>query len=278
MRSPLTKRGQAPPSSVCVDRRHGFYPLGVIAARLFEQGALSNDALVELGYSARRVSPESSEWLIERIARFDPGEAFAIAERHYGRLPSAPGAKQILLRGGDKGLDHLLRRYASGVGHSERWLLARAFRRHAPRAALVARLGDWARGNSVDLRIAAAELLGWLNGSEADALREQLFLDVVPDVSDAALRAIARADDETHARRLLAELRGADHLARWSILYALIALADPYLLEADPDGLALGDTIDELDEIFAIEAEKAMKARKEALEKQAERRDREDRD
>lgn len=65
-----------------------------------------------------------------------------------------------------------------------------------------------------------------------------------------------------------------DHLGRWSRLQAVVDLADPYLLESDPDGLALGPAADAFGEAFAIGAECVIKKRKDALEKEADRRDR----
>lgn len=257
-----------------LDVRHGIYPLGVIAIRLHDNGALTNEELVELAYTAHRVSAETSAYLIERIAAFDRAEACAIAEGHFARTPSAPTARQILTFGGPDGLEHLLRFYVDDERQRVRWIIARAVRRHGDRRLVVERLDLFARSNSIDVRIAAAELLGWIPGPEAQAIVARLGADPVPEVADAALEAEARRVEESNARALTAELTSADHLGRWSILYALIAIADPYLLENDPDGLAIGAVIDPFGEAFAIGAERAIKSRKDELEKDADRYDR----
>lgn len=261
-----------------IDRSHGIYPLGLIAARLHRAGVMTNEELVELGYTARRMSSETSAYLIERIATFDREEARAIAEHHFARSPSGSAARQLLLLGGDNAVAHLLERYFTERSHRVRWMIARALRRHADRQTLLERLARLARGNSVDLRVAAAELLGWLAVSQSRELLETLAGDPVPEVADAALAAIGCHQSERHARRLIAELPDADHLGRWARLYAILELADPYLLEADPDGLALGEVTDGFGEAFAIGAECAIKARKDKLEKEADRLGRADRD
>lgn len=261
-----------------IDQSHGVYPLGLIAARLHRAGAMTNEELVELGYIARRMSSETSAYLIERIATFDREEARAIAEHHFARSPSGSAARQLLLLGGDNAVADLLERYLTERSHRVRWMIARALRRHADRQTLLERLARLARGNSVDLRVAAAELLGWLAVSQSRELLETLAGDPVPEVADAALAAIGCHQSERHARRLIAELPDADHLGRWARLYAIIELADPYLLEADHDGLALGEVTDGFGEAFAIGAECAIKARKDKLEKEADRLDRADRD
>ncbi|MGB3794957.1 MAG: hypothetical protein WA957_01480 [Alteraurantiacibacter sp.] len=261
-----------------VDRRHGVYPIGLIAARLHERGAMSNEEIVELSYTARRLSSESSAYLIERVAQFDAGEARGIAERHFAQSPSGSSARHLLRLGGNAAIDHLLQSYICEERHRIRWIIARAVRRHADRNRLSERLAVWTRGNSVDLRIAAAELLGWLPGGRASEMLGRLACDPVPEVADAALLASEKLQSEAYARYLIGELPDADHLGRWSRLYAIIDLVDPYLLENDPDGLELGSVIDPLGEAFAIATECAVKKRKEGLEKQADRLDREARD
>ena len=261
-----------------IDRSHGIYPLGLIAVRLHRAGSMSNEELVEFGYTARRMSSETSAYLIERIATFDREEARAIAEHHFARSPSGSAARQLLLLGGDNAVAHLLERYFTEPSNRVRWMIARALRRHADRQKLLERLATLAREYSVDLRVAAAELLGWLTVSPSRELLETLAGDPVPEVADAALAAIGCHQSEHHARILIAELPDVDHLGRWACLYAIIDLVDPYLLEADPDGLALGEVTDGFGEAFTIGAECAIKARKDKLEKEADRLDRAERD
>lgn len=261
-----------------IDRRHGIYPIGQIAARLHARGAMSAEEIVELAYTARRLSGESSAYLIECVASFDPEEARGIAERHFAQAPSGSAARHLLRLGGDAALDHLMERYLGEERHRVRWIIARAVRRHADRTLLLTQLVLWTQGNSVDRRLAAAELLGWLPGQQSTELLDQLASDPVPEVADAALAAEERLQAENHARILIGELAEADHLGRWARLHAIIELVDPYLLEHDPDGLQLGEVIDPLGEAIAIGAECAIKARKDRLEKDADRRDRDNRD
>lgn len=261
-----------------IDRRHGIYPIGLIAARLHERGAMSNEEIVELAYTARRLSGESSAYLIECVAQFDPEEARGIAERHFAQSPSGSSARHLLRLGGDPAVDQLLQCYLDEGRHRVRWIIARAVRRHADRARLLDRLAQWTQGNSVDRRLAAAALLGWLPGERSVALLHQLANDPVPEVADAALAAETRLRADEHARILIGELAGADHLGRWARLHAIVELVDPYLLEQDSDGLQLGEVIDPFGEALAIGVECAIKARKERLEKKADRRDRDNED
>lgn len=261
-----------------LDRHHGIYPVGLIAARLHERGAITDEVIVELAYTARRLSAESSAYLIERVAEFDPDEARAIAEHHFARVPSGSAARQVLRLAGEAGIDALLGAHGEEGRQLARWMIARALRRHADRDALLERLEWRARSNTAEARIEAAELLGWLPGERSAAMLERLARDPVPETSDAALLALERHTREAHARALIAELPEADELGRWSRLAAIVDLVDPYLLESDTDGLALGPAIDTLGEALAIGAECAVKTRKEELEKEARQRDREEPD
>ncbi|URW75918.1 hypothetical protein M9980_01420 [Sphingomonas donggukensis] len=256
-----------------VDRHHGIYPLGQIAGRLSDNGTLDANDFIDLGYSAKRLSADDTYLLVERISRGDPEEGLAIAERRYDQNPSAGGARQILGLGGANGLAFLVDRYAVEQRHEVRWIIARALRRHADRQALMTRLMNAAQGSAVAMRCAAAELLGWLPDDEVAGQLNALVSDKVPEVSDAALEAEGRRDAERHAKALIAGIADADHLGRWSRLWAVVDLADPYLLEFDSDGLAIGPLLDSMDEIFAIWTEKTLVRRKEALAKRAKRLD-----
>jgi hypothetical protein len=135
-----------------------------------------------------------------------------------------------------------------------------------------------AGNSSVERRIAAAELFGWIPGAAADAALTFLAASTVPDIADAALRAQGGREAHDHVRTLLAEMPTVDHLGRWSRLQAVVNLIDPYLLEADSDGLALGPVADAFGEAFAIGVERIIKKRKDALEKEADRIDRKRKD
>jgi len=261
-----------------LDRRHGMYPVGRIAVRLHDNRALGNEELVELAYTAQRISAETSVLLIERIAQFDRDEAYAIAERHFEHTPSAGVARQILVLGGEAGLDHLVEAFLGEQRERARLIIARALRRHAERASVVERLEALASNGSVERRIAAAELFGWIPGTAVDAALTTLAASTVPEIADAVLHAQGRREAHDHAGTLLAEMPDVDHLGRWSRLQAVVDLADPYLLESDLDGLALGLAADAFGEAFAIGAECVIKKRKDALEKEADRIDRDRRD
>jgi hypothetical protein len=256
-----------------VDRHHGIYPIGAIARRLHDNKLLSNDAMIDLAYSAKRVSSDCTFWLIDRIKAFDPEEALAIAERRFAQAASASGARQILELAAD-GVNHLIRAYLDDQRHEVRWLIARTLRWHGNRALVIERLRQLAGRNSVAARTSAAELLGWIPGPESAALLAALAEDPVTEVSDAALEAETRAETERWGRVLIGELADADHLGRWSRIYALVDLVDPYLLELDNDGLAIGEIVEGFDEIFAIWIEKALVKRKNALTKRGEQLDR----
>lgn len=256
-----------------IDRHHGFYPIGMIARRLHDNKALSDEALIDLAYSAKNVSSDCTFWLVDRIRVFDPEEALAIAERHFAQTPSASGARQILELAAD-GVDRLIQAYLTDERNEVRWLIARALRRHGERELVIGRLADLSKGNTLASRRAAADLLGWIPGPDSAELLAVLAEDPSIAVADAALDAEARAEAERWGRILIAQLGDADHLGRWSRLHALVEIVDPYLLEFDPDGLAIGGIIEGLDEIFAIWIEKALVRRKTALTKKAEQLDR----
>lgn len=257
-----------------VDRDHSFLPIGPIVARLHERGAMSNEEVVELAYAARDLTDQDSAYLIQRVVQFDTEEAYGIAEHHFAQSAFSSAARYMLELGGDVALDHLLQSYLSKYRHLVRWVVARAIRRHADRNRVLERLALWAQRNAVDRRLGAATLLGWVPGARSAELLDQLAADPVPEVADAALVAEARLRSEDHARVLIAELAGADHLGRWARLQAIIELVDPYLLEPDSDGLQLEGVIDPFGVAFAISAERMIKARKDQLEKDADRRDR----
>jgi len=257
-----------------IDRRHSIYPTGLLAARLHERGAMTNDELVELAYTAQRLPGDSAANIIDRVVTFDRKEALALARYHSARSGFASGARQLLILGGHQTISELLTRYISEERHRARWIIARALRRHANRATLLEQLSLYARGNSTNIKIAAAELLGWLRDDAARATLATLLDDSVPEVADAALAAEARQRRDDHARQLIGELGEADHLGRWARLEAIIALADPYLLELDPDGLAIGEVINPFGEAMAIGTEKLIKARKDKLEKESDQLDR----
>jgi len=257
-----------------IERSYGMYPVGLIARRLHEGGALADDAVVDIGYTAKRLSAADVYLLVERIARTDPEEAFAISERRFDEAPSAGSARQLLDLGGAQAIDHLLAAYARVPAHEVRWIIARALRRHADRALMLARLGDLAKSDVTGERVTAAELLGWLPGPQPARMLAELADDEHPDVSDAAIDAEQRAVAERYARELIAAIPLADHHGKWSRLWGLTDILDPFLLEMDNDGLAIGPVLDGMDEIFAIWVEKALVDRKKAVIKAGERLDR----
>ena len=257
-----------------VDRGHSFIPIGPIVARLHERSVMSNEEVVELAYTARDLTDQDSAYLIQRVAQFDTEEAYGVAEHHFAQSAFSSAVRYMLELGGDAALDHLLQSYLSDDRHLVRWVIARAVRRHADRDRAVKRLAFWVQGNSVDRRVGAATLLGWVPGARSAELLGRLAADPVPEVADAALAAEARRKSEDHARVLIGELAGADHLGRWARLQAIIELVDPYLLERDPDGLQLGGVINSFGVAFVMSAKRMIKARKDKLEKDADRRDR----
>jgi len=256
-----------------LDLHHGMYPVGLIARRLHDIDVVSDAALIDLGYSSEDLSSDCVFILVDRIKVFDPVEARAIAERRFARRPSAGGARQILELGVEEGLDYLIEAYLAEKLHEVRWLIARALRRHGDRELVLDRLAALAGRNSSNSRMAAAELLGWIPGERSAALLAALVDDPIVEVSDAALEGEGRAEAENWGKMLIAEIPGADHLGRWSRLYALIDLVDPYLIEQDSDGLAIGDTVEGLDEICAIVIEKELVTRKKALTQKAQQLD-----
>ena len=257
-----------------LERHHGMYPIGLIARRLHDNAVVTDEALIELGYSSERVPSDCIFLLVDRIRTFDAAEALAIAEHRFTRSPSAGGARQIIELGGGDGVDHLIEAYLAEKRHEVRWIIARALRRHGERQQVMDRLADLAGRNSADARVAAAELLGWVPGDRTALLLASLADDPVTDVSDAALAAESRLEAERWGRVLIAEIPDADHFGRWSRVHALVDLIDPYLLERDVDGLQIGDVVEPLDEIFAIWIEKELVQRKTALIKKAEQLDR----
>jgi hypothetical protein len=154
-----------------------------------------------------------------------------------------------------------------------RWIIARALRRHAGRALVLARLHHLAKSDVTSERMTAAELLGWLPGPQPAQMLAELADDEHPNVSDAAIDAEERALAERYAKELIAGIPLADHHGKWSRLWALSDILDPFLLEVDNDGLAIGSMLDGMDEIFAIWIEKALVDRKKAVIKEAERLD-----
>ncbi|WP_347093291.1 hypothetical protein [Sphingomonas parapaucimobilis] len=257
-----------------VERHFGIYPVGLIAKRLAERGALADEAIVDIGYAAKRLSAADIHYLVERVALCDRDEAIAILERRFDDAPSAGSARQLLELGGADAIDHLLAAYGPSTKHEVRWIVSRALRRHADRRDLLARLeAKSASGQAAD-RIVAAEVLGWIPSPPAERLLDLLAADRNPDVSDAAIEAEGRHRAERCAKALIAGIPEAAPLGKWSRLWALTDVADPFLLEVDGDGLAIGGMIDGMDEIFAIWTERELVQRKKALIKDAEQRDR----
>lgn len=256
-----------------IERSYGMYPVGMIARRLHEGGALAGDAVVDIGYMAKRLSAADVYLLVERIAETDPEEAFAISERRFDEAPSAGSARQLIDLGGAPAIDHLLAAYDRVGAHEVKWIIARALRRHADRMLVLGRLGDLAKSEAASERLTAAELLGWLPGPQPAQMLAELAVDEHPDVSDAAIEAEERMLAERHAKELIAEIPLAEHYGKWSRLWALTDIVDPFLLEMDNDGLAIGPMLDGLDEVFAIWTEKALVDRKKAVIKEAERLD-----
>ena len=254
-----------------LDGFHGSVSVGLVACRLHDNKMLSDDALIDLAYSAPRISSDCVFRLNERVRTFDPAEALAIAQRRFCTAASAGGARQILELGGADGIDWLIEAYLRDDRHEVKWLIARALRRHAERDELMPRVTQLVGRNSAVGRIAAAELLGWIPDTRAAALLATLAQDPNVDVSDAALDGEARTEAERWGKVLIGELASADHYGRWSRIAALVDMVDPYLLELDDDGLQIGEVVDGMDEIVAIWIEKALVKSKTALTKQAER-------
>lgn len=257
-----------------IDRKWGDYATGALAARLADRGVYSVEDLTELAYTGSRLGPGSLAILLSRVAATDPSEAVAIARRRFIEGPSAAAGRFMLTHGGEEAAEWLLRQYLDEERQAVRWIIARALRLHSGRAWLLGRLDVLARANASANRRHAAELLGWLPGSEAGDIIDRLAGDAVPDVSDAALDAMARRESDQMALELLEQARHATHFGRWSRMLAAVEVADPYLLETEDDLLWIGGIVSEWGEDFALGVERALGDRKKALERAAESADR----
>lgn len=90
------------------------------------------------------------------------------------------------------------------------------------------------------VRAAACEICGWL-GPEAFANVLELAADedLHRSVRSAAESTILRQQVERHARELIVQLKQASGGRRWSLLDALVKIADPVLLMTADDQLSL---------------------------------------
>lgn len=113
------------------------------------------------------------------------------------------------------------------------------------------------------IRAIGAELAGWLPSGRLDAAIEDMLRDETEDnPRRAALEALDRKKQQTIAQDLLKSFEAAPNDRRWSLLLALLQMADPHLLTDCDDALWIAPALDKAPHIFWRHAEEALKKRK----------------
>ena len=117
---------------------------------------------------------------------------------------------------------------------------------------------------SASERKAAAELAGWLPIPEmTKALGHLADLDTAMEVRHAALAALDLHRREANVRALLAAFPSVVPARRWSLLVAILDVADPYLLTDREDRLWLGRILsDDVPAAFEHYANSVLNQRK----------------
>lgn len=122
----------------------------------------------------------------------------------------------------------------------------------------------------VKTRKTAAELAGWLPVPNiARALDSLADKDTSTEIRHAALAALYRHREEKTIQALLGEFPTANHSQRWALLFAILEVADPFLLTDSEDPLWLGNIFTaKIPYAFVQYAKTVIKDRKQKLKRQ----------
>ncbi|WP_377807921.1 hypothetical protein ABNQ38_14665 (plasmid) [Azospirillum sp. A29] len=255
-----------------LERGLGFGMEGQILRTLHENG----DAMVRprLHACAVQRDGEHGGWLdaIWTIARDDPEDAFSLARRHLDQ-PDRTALSEALMRiDAERGVEELLRWMPGSGSKAMRSAAALALRQHADPTVLAERLTAMAAGTETQVREAAAEIIGWQTPEFMAEVLSRLADDRARPVEAAALRALDRHRRQTAARALLDAIPDAGSTRRWSLLTALIEVADPRLLTRNGDPLCLWSALRSLPPEYRLWAEERLGERRRKVEDDERRR------
>ncbi|WP_391349570.1 HEAT repeat domain-containing protein [Azospirillum sp. A23] len=115
---------------------------------------------------------------------------------------------------------------------------------------------------SRDVRSVGAKLAGWQSPERLiGPLKSMLEQEAEPDVRDAVLEALGRKRQQQTALDLLQAFDGVSDQERWTLLLALLEVADPHLLNDRNDPLWIGAVLDNAPYIFWHFAEEELRKR-----------------
>lgn len=234
----------------------------------YEVAAESNapavrDLILDKAFTTRLFVTTQSVRAIEGLAKFDLSRAIEAIEQGLQSHPSIERELcQLLVRiapalAGEKLIDVALflgrKSLLSAAG--------RALRRLD--GIEVSRILIERTRRSAAARRAAAEIAGWIpSPALGDTLGQLADYDDASDVRHTALIALDRHGREAHVRALLVEFPAADAPRRWSLLYAILHSADPYLLADRTDPIWVGHVLSKnTPYIFAYHAKEVLQKR-----------------
>ncbi|CAK0745255.1 NACHT domain-containing protein [Azospirillaceae bacterium] len=117
-----------------------------------------------------------------------------------------------------------------------------------------------------DIRAVGVELAGWLPPGRLDnQIKNMLAVEKESKLHNLSSNALYRKEQETIALDLLDAFEASSNNRRWSLLSALLNVADPYLLTDPDDALWIGRALNKAPYIFNLHAWKTIEKRKSEL-------------
>ena len=207
---------------------------------------------------------------IRGLAKFDTVRAADAIELGLKRYPSIErDLCRLLIRiTPETAGERLIEAAASNKRKSLRDAVGRSLRRLD--ADVVTPLIVERMSGAAPSRKLAAELGGWLpNSKMGDALCCLADQDNSTEIRHAALAALYQHREETTIKNLFREFPKADSPHRWALLFAILEVADPFLLTDSEDPLWLGNIFtSEIPHAFVHYAKTVIKDRKQKLKRQ----------
>lgn len=226
--------------------------------------AALREQILDKAFAARSFVTTEPLRAIEGLAKFDARravEAIELGLRSHHKIERQ--LCRLLIRiAPETAAEKLVNAAISIERDSLRRAAGRALRRLDPE--VVSRLIIERMTGSDSERKAAAELSGWLSiPAIMEALGHLADHDSATKVRHAALAALDLHRREASIRELLASFPSAVPERRWSLLVAIVEVADPYLLTDREEPLWLGKILsDDVPAAFAHYAESVLSQRK----------------
>jgi hypothetical protein len=173
---------------------------------------------------------------------------------------------------GEQAVDLLCRHAPREETTATRWCIARALRLVSNSESLGQRIQVMLSAQERIVREVAVEICGWqppgFMGDTLEIVAREDFYDIV---SQKAVEALQRQEEQRWVERLMQEFQSGLTSRRWSLLTSILQLGDPYLLAEPRNRLWIGRILDGAPKEYWEFANEAIAKRKQTVLESAKR-------